>query len=131
VLGRNVVRSRLFFATLLVKAVFAVAWLLSPQSVHLAAAQALEYDVNRPGQDYRNFDLLAADPALCQRACTGDSQCRAFTYVKPGVQGRSARCWLKTGVPDPIANNCCVSGVAGAAQRPERSASTHVRRAFR
>jgi hypothetical protein len=83
-----------------------------------ALAQGLEYNIDRPGQDYSSFDLSSPDPALCQSACLADPQCRAFTYVNPGVQGSSARCWLKNGVPDQVANTCCVSGVSGSAPPP-------------
>lgn len=79
------------------------------------AGGALEYDVDRPGSDYNNFDLNAADPALCMQSCQGDPNCRAFTYVKPGVQGPNPRCWLKNQIPTATPNQCCVSGVV----RPE------------
>lgn len=71
----------------------------------------LEYDTDRPGMDYRSFDLPAADPKLCQNECAGDPNCRAFTYVRPGVQGPKARCWLKSNVPAAVNNPCCVSGL--------------------
>ena len=71
----------------------------------------LESDTDRPGQDYRNLDLPAARPQLCQAECGADPKCKAFTYVKPGVQGSSARCWLKSGVPAAGRSSCCVSGV--------------------
>jgi hypothetical protein len=71
----------------------------------------LEYDTNRSGSDYRNLELAQADPAICRNECQSDSTCRSFTYVKPGVQGAKARCWLKNEVPAASANNCCVSGV--------------------
>lgn len=72
----------------------------------------LEVDKNRLGGDYRHFDLPAADPELCRAACDDDAQCKAFTYVKPGFQGPSARCWLKAPVAPPARPNeaCCVSG---------------------
>ncbi len=73
----------------------------------------LEYDTDRPGQDYKNFNLSEARPELCQAGCSADSNCRAFTYVKPGVQGPSARCWLKSGVPQATGSSCCVSGFKG------------------
>ena len=69
------------------------------------------YDTDRPGADYKNFDLGQANPALCQASCAGEAQCQAWTYVKPGVQGATARCWLKNSVPAMTANTCCVSGV--------------------
>ena len=70
-----------------------------------------EPDIDRPGIDYKSFDLPAAEPGLCQRACLDEGNCRAWTYVKPGVQGTGARCWLKNAVPAPTPNQCCVSGV--------------------
>ena len=75
---------------------------------------AMEYDTNRPGSDYKNFDLSAADPALCQQACQNEDKCKSYTYVKPGFQGPKARCWLKHSVPQPRSGKCCVSGIKGA-----------------
>jgi hypothetical protein len=77
----------------------------------MLAAGALEVDIDRPGMDYQNFDLPAPDPAPCMAACEKDGRCRAFTYVKPGNQGPNARCWLKTAIPEPRPNACCISGV--------------------
>ncbi|MEZ5668254.1 MAG: PAN domain-containing protein [Alphaproteobacteria bacterium] len=72
---------------------------------------ALEYGVTRTGGDYANFDLAAANPMMCRAACQADAACQAWTYVNPGVQGPNARCWLKSSVPPPTTNACCVSGV--------------------
>jgi hypothetical protein len=78
----------------------------------LATGSTMEQNVNRQGSDYRDFNLPAADPALCRDACVQDPRCKAWTYVKPNtVQGPVARCWLKGGVPSPNQNTCCVSGV--------------------
>ena len=71
----------------------------------------IEANRDRPGMDYRNFDLSEARPEVCQTACESDPKCKAYTYVKPGVQGRHARCWLKSGVPKVVINDCCISGV--------------------
>jgi hypothetical protein len=70
----------------------------------------LEHGVDRPGMDFRNFDLDSADPLACRSACLKDGQCRAWTYVKPGHQGSRARCWLKTAAPQPRSSDCCTSG---------------------
>jgi hypothetical protein len=75
----------------------------------------IEPGINRAGSDYRNFQVGNADlrnqPELvCRTACQKEAQCKAWTYVKPGVQGPNARCWLKTGVPVASVNTCCVSG---------------------
>lgn len=84
--------------------------------VFQASAQtSFEPNTDRPGSDYRNFNLARPDPALCQQECIADPACRAWTYVVPNVQGPQARCWLKNRVPAPQASNCCVSGA-----RPDR-----------
>ncbi len=73
---------------------------------------SLEYGTDRAGSDYRDFDLApGAGPKICMRACADEAQCRAFTYVKAGVQGANPRCWLKNTVPQASASDCCVSGV--------------------
>jgi len=47
----------------------------------------------------------------CQQACNADVRCQAYTYVRAGVQGPQARCWLKSAVPPGRPDNCCVSGI--------------------
>jgi len=61
--------------------------------------------------DYKSFDLPAPRPELCRDACWRDGSCRAFTYVRPGVQGPNARCALKSSVPPARPADCCLSGV--------------------
>ena len=68
-----------------------------------------EIGMNRPGRDYRNFPVGSSNE--CQNACNAESKCQAWTYVRPGVQGASARCWLKHSVPGRVRNDCCTSGV--------------------
>jgi hypothetical protein len=68
-------------------------------------------NTERPGNDIRDFDLAGPNPATCQAECAGDGRCRAWTYVRPGYQGPSARCYLKRSVPAPVSNACCISGV--------------------
>lgn len=70
----------------------------------------VEQVTDRPGGDYKNFDLDAADFNACRSACQSDQTCRGWTYVKPGVQGAKARCWLKNVLPAAFQNDCCVSG---------------------
>ena len=45
-----------------------------------------ELDTDRPGKDYKNFDL-DSNFNICEAACNGDATCRAWTFVKPGEQG--------------------------------------------
>jgi hypothetical protein len=71
----------------------------------------LEQDVNRLGSDYKSIDLPSPDPELCRDECDKDPKCKAFTYVKPGLQGVAAKCWLKDPAAAPRPNeSCCVSG---------------------
>jgi hypothetical protein len=75
-----------------------------------AWAQSFERNVDRPGSDYRNFNIDGS-PAACQAACGRDDECRAWTYVRAGYQGPLPRCWLKFRIPSPTGNQCCISGV--------------------
>ena len=70
----------------------------------------VEQDVDRPGSDFKIF-WLRGGPEECQAACAQHPLCRSYTYVRPGIPGRLMGCWLKNGIPPPIANGCCVSGV--------------------
>jgi len=73
----------------------------------------MENDTDRGGSDYRSFFLNERNPGLCQDACVKDNnRCRAWTYVRPGVQGEKPVCFLKDRVPNTSANTCCISGVA-------------------
>ena len=72
---------------------------------------SMELNTDRPGKDYKDLDLSTPDPCECRDLCTNDPKCRAYTYVKPGVQGEKARCWLKSEVPEPVQSNDCISGV--------------------
>ncbi|MBL8323400.1 MAG: PAN domain-containing protein [Rubrivivax sp.] len=69
----------------------------------------IERSTNRPGGDYRGF--VPATEAQCQSTCASEAQCRAWTWVAPGIQGPQARCWLKNVVPPPSRSDCCSSGV--------------------
>jgi hypothetical protein len=72
----------------------------------------IEFSIDRFGGDYRNFDTAAdAGAAACKSACEADSRCRAFTYVRPGYIGGSARCYLKSRLTRPHRKPCCISGV--------------------
>ncbi len=67
--------------------------------------------VDLRGSDYHRLAMTQADPLLCQAACRADSRCAAWTFVRPGVQGPEARCFLKAVVPGRVPDACCTSGV--------------------
>ncbi len=72
----------------------------------------IEFSIDRTGGDYRSMDVNA-DPtgSVCGAACAADQRCRAWTYVRPGYLGGSARCFLKEKLTRPRHKPCCVSGV--------------------
>jgi len=90
-------------------------WLFWPEAEDPPAVvnpgRSIEENIDRRGQDFRQFELSKTDPRLCQSACVKERRCVAWTYVNPGVQGPKPKCWLKHKVPEPRSDTCCVSGV--------------------
>jgi PAN domain len=71
-----------------------------------------EFSIDRYGGDYRNFETAPdASGAACKAACDAENRCRAWTYVRPGYLGPSARCYLKNKITRPRRKPCCISGV--------------------
>jgi hypothetical protein len=71
---------------------------------------SLEPNVARPGADYVEYQLPQPNVELCRSACDNDARCHAYTYAHPGMRGPNAVCWLKSAVPPPVTNTCCISG---------------------
>ena len=75
-------------------------------------SDTIEFSMDRTGGDYRNLDVATdAAGATCESVCKGEDRCRAWTYVRPGYLGTSARCFLKERITRPRHKPCCVSGV--------------------
>jgi hypothetical protein len=73
---------------------------------------AVEYSIDRTGGDYKTVDVGPdAGGASCKAACEADNRCRAWTYVRLGYAGPTARCYLKDKIPRPRPKPCCISGV--------------------
>ena len=85
-----------------------VASALIAATLSIASAQQSARNTDRPGGDYDNFEI--GIPDQCRAMCLKDRRCQAWTFVKPGIQGRRARCWLKDRVPQAVSNQCCTSG---------------------
>jgi hypothetical protein len=62
---------------------------------------------NLPGSDYANFPAHSAQ--VCKNTCAGESRCKAYTWVKPGIQGPGGMCWLKHSEPEIVRDSCCDS----------------------
>jgi len=89
---------------------------VTPSPPAYLIAKGMEDGIDRPGSDFHSFDLNTPDPALCQAACRDESQCMAWTFVKPGIQAETARCWLKNPQPQQVTNDCCISGLVDRVQ---------------
>jgi hypothetical protein len=71
-----------------------------------------ESSIDRFGGDYRSFELQSGEgDDACKTACTGDDNCRAWTYARPGYVGKDARCFLKKEIKPPRRKPGFVSGV--------------------
>lgn len=68
----------------------------------------MECDTNREGSNFYNYETN--NPEDCRHACNTDINCKAWTYVKPVVQGAQGHCWKKTSVPSKTSDTCCASG---------------------
>jgi hypothetical protein len=88
-----------------------------PPPVTAQPAGGAQADTDRLGNDIYGFALTQADPAACQATCNAHAQCAAWTYVKPGIKGPAAQCYLKSPAPAPTRNTCCVSGAKAATSR--------------
>ncbi len=72
----------------------------------------IENSIDRYGGDYRHFEIPSnPNVEICKKACEDENRCRAWTYVRPGYIGPTARCYLKDKVKPPRRKPCCMSGV--------------------
>jgi hypothetical protein len=75
----------------------------------------VETSTDRPGGDYRGFEIKKDERAdadqICRHACNADSKCRAWTYARPGYAGKAARCFLKKEIKPPRRRPGFTSGV--------------------
>jgi hypothetical protein len=107
--GADLGHVRMTIQGIMVRPVAAIILLLT--LLALPAHAARDGSTDRPGLDYRTFELSAPNPDLCENACKKERQCRSWTYAWPGAKGPKAMCALKTGVPPKRSDTCCISGV--------------------
>lgn len=70
----------------------------------------VESATDRPGDDYRDYEMTDPDASKCALDCAGDAKCQAYTFVKPSG-GKPGRCRLKSRPASKVPSDCCVSGV--------------------
>lgn len=68
-----------------------------------------EANIDRPGGDIGSYPEEL--PIACQKNCVNNPGCKAWTFVRPGVQGPGGKCYYKNIVPKAVSSNCCISGV--------------------
>ncbi len=100
--------------------------LLGSALVFVAAMSHAGDGFDMPGSDYANFP--ATSPFICRDSCSGDAHCQAWAWVKPGVQGPNAQCWLKDKVPKAVKNDCCSSGPRQSISARDLKAEDHTDR---
>jgi PAN domain len=86
-----------------------IASVMTVAAAGTAAAQQSVRNTDMPGSDYNNFEV-GGTPDQCRTRCLKEARCQAWTFVRPGIQGRRAHCWLKDRVPQAVPNRCCTSG---------------------
>jgi hypothetical protein len=73
---------------------------------------AVETSIDRFGGDYRSFGLKSGDgEEACKAACAEDNKCRAWTYARPGYEGKDPHCFLKKEIKPPRRKPGFTSGV--------------------
>jgi hypothetical protein len=90
-----------------------ILWILIGALLTANFAQA-QVGYDRRGGDYTYFKVPTGDPAVCAARCEREARCRAWNFAYPRTANASAICWLKSQVPPPVADSCCISGVRGA-----------------
>ncbi len=61
------------------------------------------------GGDMRGPGGSPITPQSCQAACRSETECIAWTYVRPGILG-GAHCALKSKPSQQVSSPCCLSG---------------------
>jgi hypothetical protein len=84
----------------------------APQAVEAKPPKmTVEKNTDRYGSDYRRIVMDKPQANVCRKTCQDDNNCKAYTFVKPGVQHPSkAICYLKHSKPPKTPNQCCESG---------------------
>jgi len=81
------------------------------------SAVAWEVGYDYPGGDYLGQFQNVGNADQCANICRENPNCAVFTWVRPGLQGNSGVCWLKSSQSNRVANNCCTSGVVRARRK--------------
>lgn len=101
-------------------AVAAISGLLLSASPSMACGPNCDMPGDRGGVAHYIDNAVA-----CESTCDGTPGCVGWTWVKPGVQGPQAVCWIKKQIVHTMQSNCCISGYRG-----DRTAAVSVSRFY-
>ncbi|MBW7861776.1 MAG: hypothetical protein KJZ96_05970 [Rhodocyclaceae bacterium] len=73
-------------------------------------ARACGFNCDIPGGDMAAHYIQDAN--ACANACRSTRGCLGWTWVRPGIQGPQAVCYLKSHLNRAQGSNCCISGTA-------------------
>jgi acyl-CoA thioesterase-1 len=73
-----------------------------------------EFGTDRPGNDYRIFNVPPENFSACLAACQADAHCQAWSYESSNAQRPNGVCWLKNAAPAAVAKQITTSGVMSA-----------------
>ena len=77
----------------------------------IAFAQENNVSINQAAT-IRFFALQSASPEPCREACAGNSDCVAYTFVRPGAYNANdpPMCYLFSKLGQKVESACCISG---------------------
>jgi hypothetical protein len=102
-------RRPLWKALLVMGALLVPVWGAAPAGAATGRTASALRGVDLPGQDYRS--ISARSYRKCNRICSREAQCKAWTFVAPGTPGAHGVCWLKHAVPPQQPNARTTSGI--------------------
>jgi len=76
-------------------------------AILMLSVASTSYGYDLFGNDIAGLDVQ--NPDQCASACASNSNCLAWTFVRAGLKGPSARCFLKNPVPTPSMTGICAS----------------------
>ena len=75
------------------------------------SGSTVEFGTDRPGNDYRVFNVPPENFSTCLAACQADSRCQAWSYESSNAQRPNGVCWQKNPAPAQVAKQITTSGV--------------------
>jgi hypothetical protein len=75
----------------------------------------VEFNIDRPGCDFKNFTTADFDAKVCSNACGADSSCQAWNLDR---RSGTPTCFLKNCVPDPTSTASAIGNIISGVRFP-------------